>query len=390
MGSHNMADGVITNPFGNLSESIAGLAQQRLSPQYAQTQLNFQEAIANQTRQNLANQFLSQADFSRDPAASLRTLGAILNNTDLIKSSLDIQLKQRAFEDQQRQLQQLAEAQGQLGAFAEELAPGGFEPEEQARLFARSLQTPTVTTPSGTVQNFELPNIPSGAKPSAETPESKLQAQQLGLQGKALDIQRKQLELEQKKAAGETPFRFSKEGTDLTIKLQDRAAKRSEDYQVVVNNLANIEAAVDRSLSDLGANNIATHQAIITSYNKILDPTSVVRESEYERTEANQALVKRAEGWFNKISKGGTKLTESDIVEIRDTARAMAELRRQILNKKLEREIRTVARNRNLDPEEIAPLFEPISGTQSETQKSAPATDKEDQFWQSLKKEGGF
>lgn len=163
-----MADGVITNPFGNLSESIAGLAQQRLSPQYAQTQLNFQEAIANQTRQNLANQFLSQADFSRDPAASLRTLGAILNNTDLIKSSLDIQLKQRAFEDQQRQLQQLAEAQGQLGAFAEELAPGGLEPEEQARLFGRAQQL-----------GVELPNIPAGAKAEAPLSDTEKQLEQL-------------------------------------------------------------------------------------------------------------------------------------------------------------------------------------------------------------------
>ena len=168
MGSHNMADGVITNPFGNLSESIAGLAQQRLSPQYAQTQLNFQEAIANQTRQNLANQFLSQADFSRDPAASLRTLGAILNNTDLIKSSLDIQLKQRAFEDQQRQLQQLAEAQGQLGAFAEELAPGGLEPEEQARLFSRAQQL-----------GVELPSIPSGAKAEVPLSDTEKQLEQL-------------------------------------------------------------------------------------------------------------------------------------------------------------------------------------------------------------------
>jgi len=367
-----MANGTIQNPFGDLVAQVGQLAQNRLSPQFAQTQLNFQEAIANQTRQNLANEFLSQADFSRDPALSLRTLGAILNNPDLIKSSLDIQLKQRAFEDQQRQLADLAAQQQQLGAYAEELAPGGFEPEEQAKLYGRAQQL-----------GVELPNIPAGAKPPAETPESKLQAQQLGLQNKALDIQRKQFELEQKKAAGETPFRFSKEGTDLTIKLQDRANKQSEDYQTVVNNLSNIEAVIDRmqkTPSDI--NRIATDQAVITSFNKILDPSSVVREGEYARTEENQALLKRAQGAIEKLARGGTSLKQSDLIEIRDTARAMAELRRQILNAKLEK-VRKTATNRNLDPDEVAPLFEPIGGAieQGATGQPAGGADPIDDFF---------
>jgi len=163
-----MANGTIQNPFGDLVAQVGQLAQNRLSPQFAQTQLNFQEAIANQTRQNLANEFLSQADFSRDPASSLRTLGAILNNPDLIKSSLDIQLKQRAFEDQQRQLADLAAQQQQLGAYAEELAPGGLEPEEQARLFSRAQQL-----------GVELPNIPAGAKAEAPLSDTEQQLEQL-------------------------------------------------------------------------------------------------------------------------------------------------------------------------------------------------------------------
>lgn len=366
-----MANG-LENPFGSLVEQVSGLAQQRLSPQFAQAQLNFQQAIAEQTRQNLANEFLSRADFSRDPASSLRTLGAILNNPDLIRSSLDIQLKQRAFEDQQRQLQQLAESQGQLGAFAEELAPGGFEPEEQARLYGRAQQL-----------GVELPNIPAGAKPPAETPESNLQAQQLGLQSRALDIQKKQFELDQKRAAGEAPFKFTKEGTDLTIKLQDRANKQSEDYQTVVNNLGNIESVIDRlEKNPSEINRIASDQAVITSFNKILDPSSVVRESEYARTEANQAILKRAQGAIEKLARGGTSLKQSDLIEIRDTARAMAELRRQVLNAKLEK-IRKTAANRNLDPDEVAPLFDPIGGvTEQQATGQAPnATDAIDDFF---------
>ena len=222
-----MADGVITNPFGNLSESIAGLAQQRLSPQYAQTQLNFQEAIANQTRQNLANQFLSQADFSRDPAASLRTLGAILNNTDLIKSSLDIQLKQRAFEDQQRQLQQLA-------AFAEELAPGGLEPEEQARLFGRAQQL-----------GVELPNIPAGAKTEAPLSDTEKQLEQLKIKKAESEITQTQTQTQK------TRREIEKIEKELSAPLDNKLAGLAAAEETKIRVRAKVKA--EHALATIGS-----------------------------------------------------------------------------------------------------------------------------------------
>lgn len=227
MGSHNMADGVITNPFGNLSESIAGLAQQRLSPQYAQTQLNFQEAIANQTRQNLANEFLSQADFSRDPAASLRTLGAILNNTDLIKSSLDIQLKQRAFEDQQRQLQQLA-------AFAEELAPGGLEPEEQARLFGRAQQL-----------GVKLPSIPAGAKAEAPLSDTEKQLEQLKIKKAESEITQTQTQTQK------TRREIEKIEKELSAPLDNKLAGLAASEETKLRVRAKVKA--EHTLATIGS-----------------------------------------------------------------------------------------------------------------------------------------
>lgn len=222
-----MADGVITNPFGNLSESIAGLAQQRLSPQYAQTQLNFQEAIANQTRQNLANEFLSQADFSRDPAASLRTLGAILNNTDLIKSSLDIQLKQRAFEDQQRQLQQLA-------AFAEELAPGGLEPEEQARLFGRAQQL-----------GVKLPSIPAGAKAEAPLSDTEKQLEQLKIKKAESEITQTQTQTQK------TRREIEKIEKELSAPLDNKLAGLAASEETKLRVRAKVKA--EHTLATIGS-----------------------------------------------------------------------------------------------------------------------------------------
>lgn len=50
----------------------------------------------------------------------------------------------------------------------------------------------------------------------------------------------------------------------------------------------------------------AANQALITSFNKILDPASVVREGEYDRTTSGQTLVNRALSAIDKVNKGTT------------------------------------------------------------------------------------
>jgi hypothetical protein len=194
-------------------------------------------------------------------------------------------------------------------------------------------------------------------------------------------------ELDALKQAGQLPtqqqpqdFSVTKEGTDLTLKLMDRAENFSKDYQTVQNNLLNIEAAVDR-LEQMGLpegagvpeeNRIALSQAIITSFNKITDPTSVVRESEYKRTADGASLFNRLKAKFKKVEAGG-ELTKADYIEVRETARALGELRREIINKKLGR-VRTMAEKRGLNPDEVAPLFERVQAdTQQQEQSQQPA-----------------
>jgi hypothetical protein len=68
------------------------------------------------------------------------------------------------------------------------------------------------------------------------------------------------------------------------------------------------------SLENDGNLNFAT-QAIVTTYNKILDPTSVVRETEYDRTAAGQSLLERINGKFTQISQGGGGITKENLKE---------------------------------------------------------------------------
>lgn len=57
---------------------------------------------------------------------------------------------------------------------------------------------------------------------------------------------------------------------------------------------------------------IAVDQALITLFNKMTDPSSVVRESEYARTPGDMALLNRLKGKVAKVQTGGAGLTQED------------------------------------------------------------------------------
>lgn len=59
-------------------------------------------------------------------------------------------------------------------------------------------------------------------------------------------------------------------------------------------------------------NFLAIDQALITMFNKLTDPSSVVRESEYARTASDTALLNRAKGAALKILRGGAGITLED------------------------------------------------------------------------------
>lgn len=59
-------------------------------------------------------------------------------------------------------------------------------------------------------------------------------------------------------------------------------------------------------------NYLPVDQTLITTFNKILDPQSVVRESEYARTPENMSLINRIYGNMQSYVTGGAKLTDSD------------------------------------------------------------------------------
>ncbi len=67
----------------------------------------------------------------------------------------------------------------------------------------------------------------------------------------------------------------------------------------------------------------AGSQAVLVTFQKILDPTSVVRESEYARSASGQSLLSRMEGIVQTIAKGGAGVPVSELEKFSQLASEM-------------------------------------------------------------------
>lgn len=116
------------------------------------------------------------------------------------------------------------------------------------------------------------------------------------------------------------------------------------------------EAFIKASTS---GNAAAADQALITMFNKITDPQSVVRESEYSRTPENVAVVNRAKGAFEKLSTGGSGITNADRKAILDMAElAFGAYKRQYEEEK--RRYSDLAKRKKIDPRNVVNTEEDV------------------------------
>lgn len=93
---------------------------------------------------------------------------------------------------------------------------------------------------------------------------------------------------------------------------------------------------------------IATDQAIVMIFNKLLDPTSVVRESEFARTPQASAVMERAKGYIPKLMQGGVGLTNRERQEIVNTANILYNAAQEGYQNKLNQYQQTVSQYGNI------------------------------------------
>lgn len=122
----------------------------------------------------------------------------------------------------------------------------------------------------------------------------------------------------------------SPKGLDLTdvmtVKTKISNDPRISGYMSLNTSYQNLQTAYDYAIAQGDDKSKATaDQALITTYNKMLDPGSVVREGEYARTEQGQAYIAQAEAYYNHLTQGGAKISDSDRRDMVNVAKKLLE-----------------------------------------------------------------
>lgn len=126
---------------------------------------------------------------------------------------------------------------------------------------------------------------------------------------KASKDRQAELEKERMKLGQKTP-------QDLVnaTRLRQEFINRPEtkEYVLVNTQVKSMDSLLNKALKGDINNKVALDQALITMYNKLTDPQSVVRESEYARTPENLPIINRLNGAISKVNRGGAGLTDDD------------------------------------------------------------------------------
>jgi hypothetical protein len=132
-----------------------------------------------------------------------------------------------------------------------------------------------------------------------------------------LEIQKKVKELSQPPGTLDAGQMFNAE-----TKLSDTYDDRTGDYKKVSKDVDKIRIGLEEAkrAAEAGESINAASQAVLVTYQKILDPDSVVRESEYARSPDGLSFISRIEGMVANITQGGAGVTADDLEEFSKTS----------------------------------------------------------------------
>ncbi len=121
----------------------------------------------------------------------------------------------------------------------------------------------------------------------------------------------------------------------------------------------------------------AGSQAVLVTFQKILDPSSVVRESEYARSPQGVSMLGRMEGFIDRLSRGGAGVPVADLEQFVRTAEQFSQHYKNSLEGERAR-MTDMAVEAGLDPTQIFPskletMLAPEEKTVTMTELSAIA-----------------
>ena len=106
----------------------------------------------------------------------------------------------------------------------------------------------------------------------------------------------------------------------ITQAKEFRDTPTVKNFRTVETMERNIQSALKVALDPRTKSKAFADQALVIGFNKLLDPTSVVRESEFARTPEGIALLNRLKAGVEKLSVGGVGITNADRIALADMA----------------------------------------------------------------------
>lgn len=100
------------------------------------------------------------------------------------------------------------------------------------------------------------------------------------------------------------------QGSEQSLRKEFNSLPDVKEFLGIKPQFDRMQAAIAESKK--GGSLVAVDQALINTFNKMLDEKSVVRESEYARTASDISVVNRVKGKAAKILQGGAGLTDEE------------------------------------------------------------------------------
>ncbi len=142
----------------------------------------------------------------------------------------------------------------------------------------------------------------------------------------------------------------SDRGFAVSLRKEFNGLPEIKESNLIMPKIKNMEKAFEESKKT--NNFVAVDQALITLYNKLTDPSSVVRESEYARTAQNIPLINQIKGKFQKVLEGGAGLTQDERASLLKMARLMRQGYQEIRGNRI-KEYRSYATQSGINGEAV-------------------------------------
>ena len=149
------------------------------------------------------------------------------------------------------------------------------------------------------------------------------------------ELDLKKLDIEDRKPRRELAEKKADFAASTTLRKEFLDRPEVKDFIEIDQKVKAMDSLLDKAKTGDMKSLASIDQGIITIFNKVLDPDSVVRESEYARTPQNAPMLNAISGAIQKVQKGGAGLTLQDREALIIGAKIIAESNGQKFNQTL-------------------------------------------------------